>query len=84
MELEEILQMAQEDSDQWVAMVGDILKTYPSAGTLNTDVEHRHSFYHEVVADLRKLGNTYYYVLHIVLFHVFCCHWPVDSQALNI
>ncbi|KAK2178167.1 hypothetical protein NP493_557g00005 [Ridgeia piscesae] len=54
-ELEEILQMAQEDSDQWVAMVGDILKTYPSAGTLNTDVEHRHSFYHEVVADLRKL-----------------------------
>ncbi|KAI0242098.1 Negative elongation factor A [Lamellibrachia satsuma] len=54
-ELEEILQMAQEDSDQWVAMVGDILKTYPSAGTLNTEGEHRHNFYHEVLADLRKL-----------------------------
>ena len=56
MELEEILQMAQDDSDQWVAMVGDILKTYPAAGTLNHNMEQRHTFYHEVLADLRKLG----------------------------
>ena len=49
--------MAQDDSDQWVAMVGDILKTYPAAGTLNTNVEQRHTFYHEVLADLRKLGK---------------------------
>jgi negative elongation factor A len=54
--MEEILQAAQEDTDQWVAMVGDILKTYPSTGSLNSDVDASHAFFHEVVGDLRKLG----------------------------
>ena len=62
--------MAQEDSDQWVAMVGDILKTYPSAGTLNTEGEHRHNFYHEVLADLRKLG-TWMEVLFLIFKNVY-------------
>ena len=58
MELEEILQLAQEDTDQWVAMVGDILKPYPSTGALNTDVEPQHGFFHEVLADLKKIGEN--------------------------
>lgn len=57
-EMEELLQAAQDDTDQWVAMVGDILKTYPATGNLNSDVESSHAFFHEVVNDLRKLGIT--------------------------
>lgn len=57
-EMEEILQVAQDDTDQWVAMIGDILKTYPATGSLNSDVESCHTFFHEVVNDLRKLGIT--------------------------
>jgi len=55
-EMEEILLAAQDNSDQWVAMVGDILKTYPATGSLNSDLDGSHTFFHEVVNDLRKLG----------------------------
>ena len=56
-ELEEILQMAQDDTDQWVAMIGNILRTYPATGTLNTDVDESHAFFHEVLTDLKKTGE---------------------------
>lgn len=59
-ELEEILQMAQDDNDQWVAMVGDLLKTFPSTGNLNADVDESQNFFHEVVLDLKKLGKLYF------------------------
>ena len=55
-ELEEILQMALHDTDQWVAMVGDILRAYPSTGALNSQIEDHHAFFHEVLSDLKKLG----------------------------
>lgn len=51
--------MAQDDSDQWVAMVGDILKTYPSTGNLNAEVDESQNFFHEVVIDLKKLGKLF-------------------------
>lgn len=47
--------MAQDDNDQWVAMVGDLLKTFPSTGNLNADVDESQNFFHEVVLDLKKL-----------------------------
>ena len=55
-ELEDIVQLATEDSDQWVAMVGGILRTYPSTGSLNSDIEATHGFFHVALADLKKLG----------------------------
>ena len=58
-ELEEILQLAQDDTDQRVAMVGNILKTYPTSGALNTDVDDHHNFFHQVQSDLKKLGKFF-------------------------
>ena len=55
--MDEILQFALEDSDQWVAMVADILKTFPSTGSLNCDVDDSHFFFHEVASELKKSGK---------------------------
>lgn len=53
-ELEEIIQMAMEDSEPWVSMVANILKVFPENGTLTTEVDERHNYFHELLADLRK------------------------------
>ena len=50
--------MAQDDSDQWVAIVANILKSYPGAGTLNTELEDHHSFFHEVLGELKKYSKN--------------------------
>jgi len=51
------MQVAQEDTDQWVSMIGELLKTYPATGSLNCEVDEGHAFFHEVVVELKKLGN---------------------------
>ena len=56
-ELEEILTTAADDTDQWVAMVGDLLRTIPSTGAINTSVDESHRFFHDILTDLRKLGE---------------------------
>lgn len=59
-ELEEILEVAQVDSEQWVSMLAEIMKTFPSTGSLNTETmeydENRRIFL-DLVNDLRKLGK---------------------------
>ena len=54
MELDEIIQMAIEDSEPWVSMIANILKLFPETGMLSTEIEERHQYFHELVADLRK------------------------------
>ena len=49
--------MAQDDTDQWVAVVANILKTFPSTGSLNTEIDEHHNFFHEALNDLKKLGD---------------------------
>ncbi|XP_063992753.1 negative elongation factor A-like [Diachasmimorpha longicaudata] len=57
-ELEEIIEVASLDSELWVSMLAEAMKTFPSTGSLNTDIsdldEHRPIF-GELVNDLRKL-----------------------------
>ncbi|XP_075232503.1 negative elongation factor A isoform X2 [Lycorma delicatula] len=56
-ELEEILEVAQVDSEQWVSMLAEIMKTLPSTGSLNTNItesENRRIF-SDLFNDLRKL-----------------------------
>ncbi len=60
MELEEILHLAADDTDQWVAMVADLLRTFPSTGSLNTDIDDHHKFFHEHLQELRKLGKNFH------------------------
>ncbi|XP_015521646.1 negative elongation factor A [Neodiprion pinetum] len=57
-ELEEIIEVASLDNELWVSMLSEAMKTFPSTGSLNTDIsdldEHRPIF-GELVNDLRKL-----------------------------
>ncbi|XP_066581386.1 negative elongation factor A isoform X2 [Prorops nasuta] len=57
-ELEEIIEVASLDSELWVSMLSEAMKTFPSTGSLNTDItdldEHRPIF-GELVNDLKKL-----------------------------
>ncbi|CAL7938053.1 unnamed protein product [Xylocopa violacea] len=57
-ELEEIIEVASVDSELWVSMLSEAMKTFPSTGSLNTDItdleEHRPIF-GDLVNDLRKL-----------------------------
>lgn len=57
-ELEQILDLAVGDSELWVAMLGEALKTYPATGSLNTeisDLDEVRPIFTDLLADLRKL-----------------------------
>ncbi|KAK7863753.1 hypothetical protein R5R35_011156 [Gryllus longicercus] len=57
-ELEEILEVAQVDSEQWVSMLAEIMKTFPSTGSLNTEIgsiDENRRIFSDLVNDLRKL-----------------------------
>ncbi|CAH1967768.1 unnamed protein product [Acanthoscelides obtectus] len=57
-ELEQILDVAVQDSELWVGMLADALKTYPSTGSLNTeisDVDEVRPIFNDLITDLRKL-----------------------------
>ncbi|WAR20855.1 NELFA-like protein [Mya arenaria] len=53
--LEEILMVAIHDTDQWVSMVGEILRTFPATGALNLELEDNNGTFAEVLTDLKKL-----------------------------
>lgn len=55
-DLEEILLLATQDTDQWVSMIGEILKTFPSMGTLNLDLEDN-GIFADMTSDLNKAGK---------------------------
>lgn len=59
-ELEDILEVALVDSDQWVSMLAELLKTYPSQGRVNFEIEENVSVFTEVANDLRKLGKFFF------------------------
>lgn len=62
MELEEILEVAQVDSDQWVSMLSETMKTLPASGSLNPEIgemEDNRRIFSDLVNDLRKLGGHY-------------------------
>ncbi len=37
--MEVIIEVAQSDSEQWVAMLAEIMKPYPSSASLNHDIQ---------------------------------------------
>ncbi|CAG0888515.1 unnamed protein product [Darwinula stevensoni] len=57
-ELEEILEVAQVDSDPWVAMIAEIMAPFPTSGTLASNVqesEENSRIFHELLSDIRKI-----------------------------
>ncbi|KAF2358514.1 hypothetical protein FHG87_010730 [Trinorchestia longiramus] len=57
-ELEEIIEVAIVDSDSWVAMIAEIIKTYPSMGALNLDIREQgdnQRIVQDLAAELRRV-----------------------------
>ncbi|EEC07116.1 negative elongation factor A, putative, partial [Ixodes scapularis] len=57
-ELEEILEVASADSDQWVSMLAELLRSFPSTGTLNFNIEENSGVFVDLCNDLRKFGES--------------------------
>ncbi|XP_032523340.2 negative elongation factor A [Danaus plexippus] len=56
-ELEEIIEVAAVDSDLWVAMLAEVLKTFPSQGTLNTEIaefDETRPIFSDMIGELRR------------------------------
>ncbi|KAG8269241.1 hypothetical protein J6590_004538 [Homalodisca vitripennis] len=57
-ELEEILEVAQVDSEQWVSMLAEMMRTIPSTGSFNDEIsenDENRRIFSDLVNDLRKL-----------------------------
>ncbi|XP_004617457.3 negative elongation factor A isoform X1 [Sorex araneus] len=52
--LTEIIQLAALDSDPWVLMVADILKSFPDTGALNLELEEQNPNVQEILGELRE------------------------------
>nr|XP_045247972.1 negative elongation factor A isoform X1 [Macaca fascicularis] len=56
--LVEIIQLASLDSDPWVLMVADILKSFPDTGSLNLELEEQNPNVQDILGELReKVGE---------------------------
>ncbi|KAG8508637.1 Negative elongation factor A, partial [Galemys pyrenaicus] len=56
--LTEIIQLATLDTDPWVLMVADILKSFPDTGSLNLDLEEQNPNVQDILGELReKVGE---------------------------
>jgi len=56
-QLETILEVALRDSEPWVSMLAELMKTYPSTGQLNCEVvvpESNRKIYLDILTDLKK------------------------------
>lgn len=54
--LSEIIQLATVDSEPWVLMVADILKSFPDTGSLNLDLEEQNPNVQDILGELREKG----------------------------
>ena len=55
--LESILDAARDDSEPWVCMLAELIRTYPGSGQLNSDVQvpdSNRKIFGDLVSDLKK------------------------------
>ncbi|RMX45557.1 hypothetical protein pdam_00012941 [Pocillopora damicornis] len=53
-EMSEIFEIGSQDEDEWVRVLSEILKYYPSTGILNVHLEHVSPVFAEVAEEIRK------------------------------
>ncbi|XP_037947286.1 negative elongation factor A [Teleopsis dalmanni] len=61
-ELEEVIEVAGLDSELWVSMLAETMKTFPATGSLNTEIsdyEETRPIFTDMVNDLRKLVSKH-------------------------
>lgn len=80
--LSEIIQLATVDSEPWVLMVADILKSFPETGSLNLDLEEQNPNVQDILGELREKGKMR------VLFVITCSYvikhvwWRLPSTCI--
>lgn len=75
-ELLEIIEVAGLDSELWVSMIGETIKTFPNTGSLNTEIsdyDETRPIFTDMINELRKSVNK-----HSDLFIL-----PLECQYLN-
>ena len=56
-ELNEILDIGSGDSDDWVRILSEILRSYPETGGLNVDLENVSPVFAAIVSDIRQTSK---------------------------
>lgn len=73
--MEEILEVACVDSEQWVSMLAEMMKTFPSTGSLNVTEffhnEDNNRIFNDLITDLKKLGLCSKLLCYYVWFTMF-------------
>lgn len=60
--MDDIIEVAGSDSELWVSMIAETIKTYPATGSLNTEIsefEETRPIFTDMVNDLKKLVNKH-------------------------
>lgn len=74
--LSEIIQLATVDSEPWVLMVADILKSFPETGSLNLDLEEQNPNVQDILGELREKGACF--VRHMFPYQACVMKSPVN------
>lgn len=75
-ELDEVIEVAALDSELWVSMIAETIKTFPATGSLNTEIsdyEETRPIFTDMVNELRKYVNK----------HSDLSMLPLECQYLN-
>ena len=56
-ELNEILEIGCNDTDEWVRILSEILRNFPETGNLNVDLENVSSIFSAIVQDLKQTSK---------------------------
>lgn len=73
-ELEDILEIAENDSDRWVSTIAELLKKYPSHFQINLHIEENTTVFNDLVAELKNtLDKT----------EIDCAMLPLECLYLN-
>lgn len=82
--MEEILEVAQADSDRWVSVLGELMRNYPSAGVLaeNFVNEENKKIFEDLLMEIKNMGNySQTTLLHCIRYMI---HVNVDIAFNNL
>ena len=82
-EITEIFEIGNADEDEWVRVLSETLKDYPSTGILNVHLEHVSPVFAEVTQEISKTGKLLKHGVKVPLYYT---QWHVlklcNSPAL--
>lgn len=54
--MDEIIELATIDTDQWVTMIAELLKSFPETGNINFDIDENATVFSDLIGELKKSG----------------------------